>query len=357
MAEQAPVASPATATQTPADAAPAATEAAPAQNAKPDAPKRGKARHAEIRAKLAKSAAEPEAKADAKPTETPAAEPKKDSQPPTTEPEKPKPAVGAVMRLTAENTKLKGELEELRGKVEAAGKTESLDSLRARVKADPAVLFDVFGEDIDADENGRWTKLVESIRDRQDPGNAAAREVEKLKKQLAERDAKAAEEQKTKAEQERAARRRAHTAQILTEGFKDEIEGAIVDASKYPYVNHLTKVGEVDVHAGVSATVRDMVVEFEQAQKRQPTDKEIAKFIAIAAGEAEAYFAKRAKNWQLATPAPAAAPEEERRTPTTIGSGFGSRQPPRVDKSQLSKKERHEEIRARLRSRTATAPN
>ena len=99
-----------------------------------------------------------------------------------------------------------------------------------------------------------------------------------------------------------------------------------------------------------------MVVEFEQAQKRMPTDPEIAKFIAIAAGQAEEHFSKRAKNWQLVQPAPTETPVE-RKAPTTIGSGLGSRQPPQVDKSQLSKKERHEEIRARLRSRSATAPN
>lgn len=351
------VTAPPAAATSPAPDVAAASPSPEAQAQPPAKPKTGKARHDQIRAQLAAKKDSP-ADAEKGPSNTPgpagvdaASEAKKDSQPATTEPEKPKPAVGAVMRLTAENTKLKGELDDIRGKLEAHGKTESLEALRARVKADPAVLFDVFGEDIDADENNRWTKLVESIRDRSDPGNAAAREVEKLKKQLAERDAKAEADQKTKAEQDRAQRRREHTAKILTEGFKDEIGEAIVDSSKYPYVNHLTKVGEVDAHAGISSTVRDMVIEFETAQKRQPTDAEIAKFIGIAAGEAETYFSKRARNWQLTQPAPAPVTQtEEPRRPTTIGSGFGGRDPGGVDTSKLTAKQKHDLIRQKLRS-------
>jgi regulator of replication initiation timing len=340
-----------TATAAPATAAPATTEpvAAPggeAPNAAP--PKKGKARHAEIRAQLAAKTA-PTAEtpaADAKPADA------KTTPPATTEPEKPKPAVGAVMRLTSENQKLKSELDEVRTKLETSSKGETVEALRARVKADPAVLFDMFGEDIDADEDKRWTRLVDSIRDRNDPASAGLREVEKLKKELADRDAKAAEEAKARTESERAARRREHTAKILTEGFKDEIGEAIVDASKYPYVNHLTKVGEVDAHAGVSATVRDMVIEFEKAQKRQPTDTEIAKFIGIAAEQAETYFSKRAKNWHLEQQAapPPPAPTEQRRVPTTIGSGLGGRDPGGIDTKKLSAREKHALIRERLRT-------
>ena len=264
------------------------------------------------------------------------------------------------MRLTSENQKLKSELDEVRTKLEASSKGETVEALRARVKADPAVLFDMFGEDIDADEDKRWTRLVDSIRDRNDPATAAQREVAALRKQLADKEEGEKKTAAERAEQERAARRREHTAKILTEGFKDEIGEAIVDASKYPYVNHLTKVGEVDAHAGISSTVRDMVVEFEKAQKRPPTDTEIAKFIGIAAEQAEAYFSKRAKNWHLeqqAAPPPAAPAPTETRRPTTIGSGLGGRDPGGIDTKKLSKREQHELIRQRLREATRQPAN
>jgi hypothetical protein len=73
--------------------------------------------------------------------------------------------------------------------------------------------------------------------------------------------------------------------------------------------------------------------------------------IAISAEQAEQHFAKRAKNWQLSQPAPAA--PETKPTPKTIGSGLGNRAGS-VDKSRLSKDQRHEEIRARLRASQQT---
>jgi hypothetical protein len=365
----APSATPAATSAEPTQGAPVSAPGAAQTPAKPEPKKTGKARHAEIRAKLTASKAAAPAQTGDRPADsaaTPAAktEPgKTDSAPAaSTEPEKAKPAVGAVMRLTAENTKLARELEDVRGKLEAASKGESIASLRERVKNDPAVIFDVFGEDLDADENARLTKLNDAVLARLDPASAAERErdarIATLEKERDEERRKNAERD----EQDRARSRREHTAKVLTEGFKDEIGETIVDAAKYPWVNHLTKVGEVDVHAGISATVRDLVVEFQKAQKRNPSDAEIAKFIAISAEQAEEHFAKRAKNWSLpsAAPAPAATPPapERRPTPTTIGSALGSRAPAGVDVTKLSKKERHALIRQRLRdANRQAAPN
>jgi regulator of replication initiation timing len=344
------------------------TPAAPAAEtpAKPAVKLKGRAAHDAIRAKLTAAKAAP---AGDKPADDASNAPAAGdlpapaaakTQPAPTEPsEEKKPAVGAVMRLTAENTKLKGQLEELQAKHEVASKAETIEAFRERVKADPAVIFDVFGADLGEDGEKQWERLVDAVRDRADPSSAADRkalsEVEALKKQLADRDAEAAK----RAEDDRAQKRRAHTAQILTEGFKDEIGETIVDSAKYPYVNHLTKVGEVDVHAGISATVLDLVVEFQKSQKRQPSDAEIAKFIAISAEQAEQHFAKRAKNWQLpqaAAPAPATTETPER--PTTIGSQLGGRDAGGVDTRKLSPREKHALIRERLRTANrASSPN
>lgn len=354
----APAASAAPATSTETVAAPAAETPPQAK-----APKlKGRAAHEAIRAKLAAKAAPAgdkpaDAKPDASKTE-PAAEgktaPAKDAAA-STEPEAKKPAVGAVMRLTAENTKLTNELAEVRSKLEAASKAETVESLRAKVKKDPAVLLDLFGADLSEDENERLTKLNDAVLARLDPAGAADRErdaeIAALKKQLADADKAKAET----AEQEKARARREHTAKVLTDGFKDDIGETIVDSSKYPYVNHLTREGVVDVHAGISATVRDLVVEFAKAQKRNPTDAEIAKFIAISAEQAEQHFAAQARKWQLpnaATPAPA--PTETRPAVTTIGSGLGNRTGA-VDTSKLSPRERHALIRERLRAANRNA--
>lgn len=263
------------------------------------------------------------------------------------------------MRLTAENTKLTNELAEVRAKLEAAGKAETVESLRERVKKDPAVILDIFGADLSEDENERLTKLNDAVLARLDPESAADRErdseIAKLKKALADKEKTDAE----RAEQDRARARREHTAKVLTDGFKDDIGETIVDSSKYPYVNHLTREGVVDVHAGISATVRDLVVEFQKAQKRNPTDAEIAKFIAISAEQAETHFATQAKKWQLPTVAapPAAVAPAARETPTTIGSQLGGRTPGEVDVSKLSPRQRHALIRERLRTANRQSAN
>lgn len=306
-------------------------------------------RHAEIKAKLA--ASQPATETPPADGETPTPEPTK-----PTEPEPKKPAVGAVMRLTAENTKLKGDLEAAHSKLEAASKGESLEALRERIKKDPAVLFDVFGAELGEDEGARLAKLNDAVLDRADPTSVARREamteVDKLKAQLAARDAEVA---KVAAEQ-RDSNARAHTAKVLTEGHKADDGTLVIDPAKFPYINHLTKTGEVDAHAGVMHATRDLAAEFRKEQKREPNDAEIATMIGIAAVEAEAYFSKRAKNWTLPqlvpteqTPAPT-----ERKTPTTIGSQFGRRSPGLVDASHLTKAERHEAIRQRLRSSANT---
>lgn len=347
-------------------AEPAATAATPvaAEPAKPHAsPKRGEARHDEIRAKLA--AAKPSV-GTAKPGEnvtveggTAAIEAKPVATP---EPEKPKPAVGAVMRLTAENTKLQGRIDELTTKLEAASKGETVESLRAKVKKDPAVLLDTFGADLDEDETKRLVKFNDAVLGRSDPAYAKDREirseVDELKKQIAERDAALA----TSNSKDRDARARTHTATILTEGHKADDGTLVIDPAKFPYVNHLTKAGEIDAHAGVMHATREMATDFRTKQGREPTDAEIINMIGIAASEAEAYFAKRAKNWSLpAAPVAAAETDEdapaERKTPTTIGSGFGSNRAGTVDKKQLSKAEKHELIRDRLRKASAQSPS
>jgi hypothetical protein len=369
-AQAAPAPAPAPAA-TPTEAG--ATEQTPA---KPAVKLKGRAAHQAIRAKLAGSkspaaalaegaakaqdaaaaAATAPAKADGddKDSKAPAAK----AATPTEPSEEKKPAVGAVMRLTAENTKLKSQLEELQGKIESAGKAETVESLRARVKKDPAILLDLFGADLSEDENERLTKLNDAVLARLDPAHAAERErderVAKLEKEL---EAERAEKSKlTQREKEQA--RREHTARTLTEGYKDEIGETIVDSAKYPWVNHLTKVGEVDIHAGISNTVADLVRAFIAAQKRNPTDGEVAKMIAISASEAEEHFSKRSKNWQLpqaAAPAQAMPSAPER--PTTIGSSLGGRAGG-VDASKLSPREKHALIRERLRqSQRQQSPN
>ena len=337
-------------------AAPAAQPAkpepvsAPAAEAPPaEKPKRGRARHDEIRAKLAAVPADP---AQAAPAETP-----KPAADPTPEPKK--PAVGAVMRLTSENSKLKSDLEALQAKLAAASKGETLDSLREKVKKDPAILFDVFGADLDADEQKRLAKFNDAVLNRADPAYKAQSEVDeriaKLERELEE----ARKGEQTRASQDRDAKARAHTAMVLTEGFKAEDGTAVIDPAKYPYVNHLTKTGEVDAHAGVMYATRELASAFREKNGRDPTDREIATMIGIAASEAEAYFSKRAKNWQLpsAEPAPAPVADEPaaRPTPRTIGSGLGSRAPGAVDTKHLSKSEKHALIRERLRRAQAQA--
>lgn len=359
-AEAAPNATPAPVSAPGAETPPAGDR--PPEGKQPEK-KRGKARHAEIRAKLAASK---DAPAGDKPTEAPAAAPPaKKPETPAAEPDKPKPAVGAVMRLTAENTKLKGELEDLRGKLESASKGETVASLRERIKADPAVIFDVFGEDLGEDGEKQWERLVDSVRDRSDPTAKAEREtrseVDKLKAQLAEREAQDAERGKAERDQ----RARAHTASWLTEGHKSEDGTVQIDPAKYPYVNHLTKIGEVDVHLGVAMAARKLIGDFEAANGRKPNDTEVARMVQISADQAEAHFSARAKRWSL--PTPAAAPTTEapaaadKPRVTTIGSGLGSRAPGGVDPKTLSKKERHALISQRLREANraarANAPN
>jgi len=306
--------------------------------------KRGKARHAEIRAQLAKAAGKPAPAPEAKPADAAPAADK-----PAEEPKK--PAVGAVMRLTAENTKLKARLDELETASKKSASGETIESLRERVKKDPAVLFDVFGADLDVDENNRLVKLNDAVLGRADPEHAKQREVlsevEKLKKQLADKDAEVA----SAAERDRDHRARAHTSQVLTDGFKSEDGKVVIDPAKYPFVNHLTKSGEVDAHLGVMHATRELAADFRKTKGREPTETEIIGFISIAAGQAEEYFSKRAKNWQLPqAPATTPAPEpDQRRTPTTIGSGLGGRAALGADTRQLSKREKHELIRQRLR--------
>jgi hypothetical protein len=334
----------------------------PADGKQPEK-KRGPARHAEIRAKLAATKSETPAAGD-KPTDATASPPPATkSEATAAEPEKPKPAVGAVMRLTAENTRLKSELDELRGKLDVATKGETVSALRERIKADPAVIFDVFGDAIDADGEKAWERLVDSVRDRNDPVAKAEREtrseVERLKAKLAEREAQDAERGKSEAVQ----RARAHTASWLTEGHTSEDGAVKIDPAKYPYVNHLTKVGEVDVHLGVAMAARKLVAEFESTNGRKPSDVEVARMVQISADAAEEHFAKRAKRWSLTPSAPpiAAPPAAKTPRPTTIGSGLGNRAPGGVDPKTLSKKERHQLISARLREANraarANAPN
>jgi hypothetical protein len=350
-------------TGTQADPAAAASEPAKAEPvaATPAAEpaKSGKERHDAIRAKLA---AATKTKPDGGTTvpapaaaATPAAEAKK-------------PTVGAVMRLTSENTKLTNRVAELEGEIakrSTSGDGETIASLRERVKKDPAVLFDVFGADIDEDETKRLAKLNDLVLERADPASAKDREtrseVEKLKAKLAEKDAEDAK----RAMSDRDRNARSHTAKVLTEGVKADDGSLLLDPAKYPYVNHLTKTGEVDAHAGVMHATRDLAKAFREENKREPTDDEIVTLITIAADEAEAYFAKRAKNWALTQPDPAAAAsepakavEQARRVPRTIGSQMGGHTPANPDKSKLSKSERHEAIRDKLRrSQQQSAPN
>lgn len=345
-----------------AQAAPAVAEAAPAQTetvtapaetteAKPAAApkKKGAARHDEIRAKLTETVAVA-TKTDDKPAAKVEAT---DAKPPETKAEeKPKPAVGAVMRLTAENTKLKGQLEELQGKLTASSKGETLESLRERVKKDPAAILDVFGEDLDPDENNRLTKLNDAVLARLDPSYREQKDrddrVAKLEKELADRDAAAAE----RASKDRDDRAASQTGKLLTEGFKGDDGAQLLDPAKYPYINHLTKSGEVDAHRGVMLAVREMAADFRKVKSRDPNDAEIVGFIGIAADQAETYFTKRSKNWQ---PPQAAAPEPQTpKTPTTIGSGMGVRAPSAPSHSQLSKDQKHEAIRQKLRAQAQT---
>jgi hypothetical protein len=342
----------------PAVTAPATTEAVSAPAETPSAAvakkpaKTGAARHAEIREKLATAPAEGA-------NETPAPEKPVDAPPP--EPEKPKPAVGAVMRLTSENSKLKTQIEELQAavtKANGSGNSETVAALRERVKKDPAVLLDIFGADLDEDETKRLGRLSNAWLDRADPESAKQREVlskiEKLEQELQqEREGK-----KVLAQQDKDGRARAHTAKVLTDGHKADDGTVVIDPTKYPYVNQLTKAGEVDAHAGVMYATREMADAFREKNKREPNDTEIVTMIGIAAGEAEAYFAKRAKNWELpgAAPPPAEEPPTKR-TPTTIGAGLGSRAPSAVDTSGLSKAEKHALIREKLRRAQAQSAN
>lgn len=348
MADQQAAAPSAAATPTPAAAAtpPVATEAKPATSEKP---KTGKARHEEIRAKL--TAAKP---AKASTTEPPApdappGEPKPGDPPKPPEPEK-KPAVGAVMRLTAENTRIKSELDELRTKLAASGKAETVESLRERVKKDPAVLLDVFGEDLDADEQKRLIRFNDAVLSRSDPAYKEQRErddrVAKLEKELETERASKAE----MASRERDDRAREHTASVLTDGHKSDDGKVVIDPAQYPYINHLAKVGVVDTHRGVMFAVRDMAMDFRQSKGRDPSDAEIIGMIGIAAGEAEKHFKAQAAKWQLPSAAPAPAPTEPARPmPRTIGGDFGARDARGVDISKLSAAERHALIRQRLR--------
>jgi len=106
---------------------------------------------------------------------------------------------------------------------------------------------------------------------------------------------------------------------------------------------------------------RELADEFREKNKRQPNDAEIAQLISIAAEETEKHFVSEANKWAdvLRALGLVAAPAEEapaRRTPTTIGSSFGAGQTAPVDKSKLTKRERHELIRARLRQANREAP-
>jgi len=350
--------------QTPAPA-PAATPDTPApvtapaaEAAAPEKPKlRGKARHAEIKANLAKAKAAPKVAASEADTPKPDApapigDPPKPDEPKPADEAKDKKPVGAVMRLTAENTKLKQQIDDL----QKSAKAETVESLRAKVKKNPAVLLEVFGGDIAEDENERLTKLNDAVLAAIDPAHAAERErderVAKLEKELEqERAAK-----QTLAEKDIEDRRAGLTAKWMTEGYTAANGQKLLDPSKFPYVNHLSKAGEVDVHRGIAGAVHSMASDFIKANDRRPTDDEIADMHRIAAEKAEAHFSKRAKNWQLpqaAAPAPSAPA-----TPTTIGSGMGSRAGA-TEKPVLRGRARHEEIRRQLRAASASrsAPN
>jgi hypothetical protein len=352
-------AAPATAASEPAKAEPVA--AAPAA----EPVKRGKDRHAEIKAKLAAATKTKPEGGTTVPAPAAAATPPTEAKKP--EADAKKPTVGAVMRLTSENTKLTNRVAELEGEIakrSTSGDGETIASLRERVKKDPAVLFDVFGADIDEDETKRLAKLNDLVLERADPASAKDREtrseVEKLKAKLAEKEAEDAK----RAMSDRDRNARAHTARVLTEGVKADDGSVLLDPAKYPYVNHLTKTGEVDAHVGVMHATRDLAKAFREENKREPTDDEIVTLITIAADEAEAYFAKRAKNWALTQPAPAPvaepapAAESVRRVPRTIVSTMGGHTPANPDKSKLSKAERHEAIRDKLRrAQQQSAPN
>ena len=334
----------------------------PPEQAKPPEKKRGKARHAEIRAKLnaskdskqATGAANDDGGAVPAAGATPAPASK---TPAPTEPDKPKPAVGAVMRLTAENTKLKAELDELRGKHDVLSKGETIAALRERVKKDPSVLLDVFGEDLDADENKRLERLNDAVLRRADPAYAAERErderVSKLERERDEERAKNASFQQREVDDRGAA----YTGKLLTGEEKGADGKPLFDATKYAYVNHLTKTGEIDAHRGVMFAVRGMGKDFEAANGRKPSDVEITEMVRIAADQAETYFAKRAKNWSL--PQAEAPKTNAPPIPTTIGSGMGARAAGVADPKLLTKRERHEAISQRLReanrNRQATA--
>ena len=322
--------------------------------------KRGTAKHEEIRAKLAasKKTETPAAAApDGKPAEAAKAD---DGKPAETKPEaeKPKPAVGAVMRLTAENTKLKADLDDLKAKLETASKGESVASLREKVKKDPAILLDVFGEDIGEDVEKRLARLADAALERNDPARAAERERdERVAKLERERDAEKAENARLKSA-DRDAKAREHTAKVLTEGHKGEDGTLVIDPAKYPAANALAKAGIVDSHLGIMLATRDLAADFRKEKGREPTEPEIVTMIRIAADEAETHFAEQAKKWVevaramglVPAQASVAAEPEPRAVPTTIGSQFGRRSPGMVDTSRLSKAERHELIRQKYRA-------
>jgi hypothetical protein len=260
-------------------------------------------------------------------------------------------SVAVISRLSADKRALESRVKELEAK--SADQTDSVAALRAKVKADPGVLLDVFGADIAEDETKRLEAFNDAVIRRADPTRVAQtaqdREIADLRARL---------DAKEKADQERASqasdeRGRGNVQRAMVEGFRDG-DVQVIPAGAYPYCEHLTKIGQEDAFGGVMLAAREMAVAFQESEGREPTRKEVGEFIKIAADTAEQHFRDRTIAAQLPvktdTVTQAKDPTPRTITPDMSAGGTVAR-PSRT----LSKEERHAEITAKLRKETAQA--
>ena len=260
-------------------------------------------------------------------------------------------SVAVISRLSAENRALKEQIKAAEAK--SADQTDSVAALRVRVKADPGVLLDVFGADISADESKRLEAFNDAVIRRGDPARIAMsdqdRKIADLEAKLADRDAK----DKERAAQASDERGRGNVQRAMTEGFKDgDVE--VIPAGAYPYCEHLTKIGQEDAFGAVLAAAREMTIDFQKVNDREPSRKEVGEFIKISAETLEKHYRERV----LAAQLPRKNEPEQRAkdpTPRTITSDMGSGGTAATKDRPMTKDERHAAIRAKLLKETATA--
>jgi hypothetical protein len=198
-------------------------------------------------------------------------------------------SVATIAKLSAENRDLKAKLAHFDGKAAVETKADFI----AKVKTDVSLLLK------EVDDPELLVKLAEAKYRELTPEEKIKHEVDQklaaYEKKLADSEAEKTAAQHKAVEEATYA----GTASILANGFKSDDGSIVIDNSKWPLCQRVTKLGEADAPrmatAIMSALAKDLGT--------KPTDHQTATFLQVAFDQLEQAFSKKAEAYRLDPPA------------------------------------------------------